>query len=342
VAKPCVLVTGGAGYVGSHVALALLDDGYPTIVLDNLATGFRIAVDDRAAFVEGGVEDGPLVAAIIAEHGVRAILHFAGSISAPESVENPLKYYHNNTRATCALLETAVALGVPHFVFSSSAAVYGAPDILMVDESVDPRPISPYGRSKLMGELMLADVAAAHSMNYCALRYFNVAGADPDGRSGQRTTASTNLLKVALEVATGRRSHVPVYGLDYATPDGAGVRDYIHVSDLACAHLHALEALLADERKSLVLNCGYGRGHSVLEVLAAVERACGARIPRLSAHRRAGDPAVMVADNRAMLAMGWRPRRADLDGMVTDALKWEVQMANALDAGKHQAFAVGR
>ncbi|MFS0737626.1 UDP-glucose 4-epimerase GalE [Sphingomonas sp. 1P06PA] len=328
-ARPPVLVTGGAGYIGSHAVLALLDAGWDVTVLDNLVTGFRWAVDPRAAFVEGAVEDIDRVTALIAERGIGAIIHFAGSVVVPESVSDPLKYYRNNTAASRSLIEAAVAGGVRHFIFSSTAATYGIPDAVPVAEEAPKRPINPYGMSKLMTETMLADVAAAHPINYCALRYFNVAGADPQGRSGQSTAGATHLIKIAAEAATGKRGHVSVFGTDYATADGTGVRDYIHVSDLADAHVHALEALIASPRESLTLNCGYGRGYSVLEVLDAVDRATNAMIVRRMEPRRAGDPDALVADNRAILArLPWRPRHADLDRIVADALAWERALSD--------------
>jgi UDP-glucose 4-epimerase len=326
--KPTVLVTGGAGYIGSHAVLALLDAGYPVVVIDNLTTGFRWAVDPRAAFVEGAVDDEPLVRATLQQHGAAAIMHFAGSIVVPESVENPLKYYKNNTAASRSLIESAVACGVRHFIFSSTAATYGIPERTPVTERTPTLPINPYGRSKLMTEQMLADVAFAHPLNYCALRYFNVAGADPQGRTGQSTAGATHLIKVAVEAALGKRGHVAVYGTDYPTRDGTGIRDYIHVSDLAAAHLHALEALMADPKRSYTLNCGYGRGFSVLEVLDGVDRVTNMKIERRMEARRAGDPPELIADNSAILAaLPWRPERDDLDTIIADALAWERKLA---------------
>jgi len=323
-----VLVTGGAGYIGSHAVLALLDAGYRVVVVDNLVTGFSWAVDPRAMLVEANIEDDHAVRAAIRDHGVRAILHFAGSVVVPESVSNPLKYYRNNTVATRALLESAVACGVPHFIFSSTAATYGTPAKIPVVETDPTVPINPYGMSKLMTEAMLRDVAAAHPINYCALRYFNVAGADPQGRSGQSTAGATHLIKVAVEAATGKRASVGVFGTDFDTPDGTGVRDYIHVSDLAAAHVAALDLLTADPAKSHTLNCGYGRGFSVLEVLDAVDRVTNVKIERKIEGRRAGDPAALVADNSAILkALSWRPQRDDLDLIVRDALAWERVLA---------------
>jgi UDP-glucose 4-epimerase len=327
-AKPPVLVTGGAGYIGSHAVLALVDAGWPVVVLDNLTTGFEWAVAKEATFVKGDIADQPLLARIIAEHGIQAIIHFAGSIVVPESVENPLQYYENNTVKSRALIESAVKGGVRHFIFSSTAATYGIPERVPVTEDARTQPINPYGWSKLMTERMLADTAVAHPLNFCALRYFNVAGADPKGRSGQSTAGATHLIKVAVEAATGKRSHVSVYGTDYATPDGTGVRDYIHVSDLAAAHVHALEKLIEDPASSHIMNCGYGRGFSVLEVLDAVDRVTNMKIERRMETRRLGDPDSLVADNGRILAtLPWRPARDDLDTIVADALAWERRLA---------------
>jgi UDP-glucose 4-epimerase len=328
-----VLVTGGAGYIGSHAVLALQDAGWPVAVIDNLTTGFRFAVPEGVPLYEGDIEDADLLARIFAEQGTRAVMHFAGSIVVPESVENPLKYYHNNTARSRALIAAAVNAGVPHFIFSSTAATYGIPEVSPVGEDTPQRPINPYGWSKLMTERMLADTAAAHPLNYCALRYFNVAGADPQGRSGQSTAGATHLIKVAVEAALGKRGSVAVFGTDYATPDGTGVRDYIHVSDLAAAHVLALEALIAEPGRSLTMNCGYGRGFSVLEVLDAVDRVTGGALTRKQEPRRAGDPGCLVSDNARILAtLPWRPQHADLDTIVRHALAWE-QKLTAIRAG---------
>jgi UDP-glucose 4-epimerase len=323
-----VLVTGGAGYIGSHAVLALRDAGWPVAVIDNLVTGFRFAVPEGVPFYQGDIEDAVLLARIFAEQGTRAVMHFAGSVVVPESVEDPLKYYHNNTSKSRALIEVAVTAGVPHFIFSSTAATYGVPEVSPVAEDTPQRPINPYGWSKLMTERMLADTAAAHPLNYCALRYFNVAGADPQGRSGQSTAGATHLIKVAVEAALGKRDSVTVYGTDYATPDGTGVRDYIHVSDLAAAHVLALEALIAEPARSLTMNCGYGRGFSVLEVLDAVDRVTNRKIERVLAERRAGDPDSLVSDpSRLKATLPWEPRHDQLDEIVTHALAWERKLS---------------
>jgi len=332
--KPCVMVTGGAGYIGSHAVLALRDAGWPVVVIDNLTTGFRFAIPDGVPLFEGDIEDSELVARIIADHDVRAIMHFAGSIVVPESVENPLKYYHNNTVKSRALIEAAVNAGVPHFIFSSTAATYGMPDVSPVTEDTPRVPINPYGWSKLMTEQMLGDIAAAHPTNFCALRYFNVAGADPQARSGQSTAGATHLIKVALEAAIGKRDHVSVFGTDYDTPDGTGVRDYIHVSDLAAAHVLALEHLMANPEQSLTMNCGYGRGFSVLEVLDAVDRVTNRKLDRRLEGRRAGDPGSLISDPaRIRVTLPWQPQHADLDTIIGHALAWERKLAEIRENG---------
>ena len=325
--KVPVLVTGGAGYIGSHAVLALKDAGWPVAVIDNLVTGFRWAVPDDVPFYQGDIEDGALLARIFAEQGTRAVMHFAGSVVVPESVADPLKYYHNNTAKTRALIAAAVAAGLPHFIFSSTAATYGIPEVSPVTEDTPQRPINPYGMSKLMTEYMLRDTAAAHPINFCALRYFNVAGADPQGRTGQSTAGATHLIKVAVEAALGKRAKVDVFGTDFDTPDGTGVRDYIHVSDLAAAHVMALQALIADPARSLTMNCGYGRGYSVLEVLDAVDRVTNQTITRELGPRRAGDPDSLISDNQRIRAtLPWVPQYADLDLIVAHALQWERKL----------------
>jgi UDP-glucose 4-epimerase len=326
--RPAVLVTGGAGYIGSHAVLALLDSGWRVVVIDNLVTGFEWAVPKQAVFARGDIADQVLVARLIEEHGIGAIIHFAGSIVVPESVQDPLKYYENNTVKSRSLIESAVKGGVRHFIFSSTAATYGIPEQVPITEHTRTQPINPYGWSKLMTERMLADVAAAHPLNFCALRYFNVAGADPQGRSGQSTAGATHLIKVAVEAAIGKRSHVSVYGTDYDTPDGTGIRDYIHVSDLAAAHVDAVEKLIEEPEASHIMNCGYSRGFSVLEVLDSVDRVTNMKIERRMEARRLGDPDALVADNSKILAtLPWRPNRNDLDTIVADALAWERKLA---------------
>jgi UDP-glucose 4-epimerase len=324
-----VLVTGGAGYIGSHAVLALTDAGWPVAVIDNLVTGFRWAVPDGVPFYEGDIEDAALLARIFAEQRIGAVMHFAGSVVVPESVSDPLKYYHNNTAKTRSLIAAAVAAGVPHFIFSSTAATYGIPEVSPVTEDAPQVPINPYGMSKLMSEFMLRDTAAAHPLNFCALRYFNVAGADPLGRTGQSTAGATHLIKVAVEAALGKRGEVGVFGTDFATPDGTGVRDYIHVSDLAAAHVLALEALIAEPGRSLTMNCGYGRGYSVLEVLDAVDRVTNRTITRVLGPRRAGDPDSLISDNaRIKATLPWEPKFADLDTIVAHALAWERKLSD--------------
>jgi UDP-glucose 4-epimerase len=318
-----VLVTGGAGYIGSHVALALIEAGHAVVVLDDLSTGTRDLVPAAADFVEGNAGDGALVRGLIADKDIGAAMHFAGSIIVPESVHDPLKYYRNNTCASRNLIEACVDAGVGRFVFSSTAAVYGQPDALPITEDSPTAPINPYGTSKLMTELMLADVARAHDFAYVALRYFNVAGADSAGRSGQSMPEATHLIKIACEVAVGARDHIDIFGDDYDTPDGTCVRDYIHVSDLATAHLKALDHLVAGG-ESQTLNCGYGRGHSVREVLASVERAAGATLDKRAAPRRAGDPPALVSNaDRLRARFDWTPEHDDLDVITATALAWE-------------------
>ena len=325
--RQAVLVTGGAGYIGSHAVLALRDAGFRVAVIDNLVTGFRWAVPEDVVFYEGDIADEELLDSIVAEQGTVAIMHFAGSVVVPESVENPLKYYGNNTARSRTLIESAVRNKVKHFIFSSTAAVYGIPETSPVSEDAPKAPINPYGMSKLMTETMLKDVSAAHPINHCCLRYFNVAGADPQGRSGQSTVGATHLIKIGVEAALGKRDGVHVFGTDYDTPDGTGVRDYIHVSDLAAAHVIALEKLIEDPAASLTMNCGYSRGFSVLEVLDAVERAAGVKLNRVMGPRRAGDPDALVSDNARILdTFRWQPRYADLDTIVGHALAWERQL----------------
>ena len=328
--KVPVLVTGGAGYIGSHAMLALKDAGWAVAVIDDLSNGTREVISADVPFFEGNIADRPLVDRILAEQQIGAILHFAGSIVVPESVEQPLKYYANNTLASHALITAAVTAGVKHIVFSSTAAVYGSPDRVPIEEDDPKQPINPYGASKLMTERMLADASAACPFNYAALRYFNVAGADPDGRAGQIGKGSTHLIKVAVEAVVGKRDHVDVFGVDYPTPDGTCIRDYIHVTDLAAAHVAALERLIERPEDNLVLNCGYGQGLSVLEVLDAVDRVNGAPVPRVTGPRRAGDPPQLVASNRALTeTLDWRAAYADIDTIVGHALAWERTLPSA-------------
>lgn len=322
-----ILVTGGAGYIGSHAVLALQDSGHRPVVIDNLLTGFRWAVPDGVEFYEGDIADSQLVAQIIEKERIDAVMHFAGSVVVPESVENPLKYYHNNTANTRSLIQSLVDNNVRHMIFSSTAATYGIPESSPVREDMPTVPINPYGTSKLMTEMMLRDVATAHDFNYCALRYFNVAGADPDCRNGQSTVGATHLIKIAVEAALGKRESVSVFGTDYATADGTGVRDYIHVADLAAAHVIALEALVADPASSYTLNCGYGHGYSVIQVLDAVDRVTNNKLVRNMESRRAGDPDSLISDNRAIIErFGWQPKYDDLDLIVKHALAWERKL----------------
>jgi UDP-glucose 4-epimerase len=318
-----ILVTGGAGYIGSHMVLALLDAGEKVVVVDNLSTGFRRAVPPPAVLVEGNVGDQDLVGRVIREHGVRAIIHFAGSIVVPDSVADPLGYYLNNTSNSRTLIDTAVKTGVNAFIFSSTAAVYGNPTEIPVKEDTPLKPVSPYGTSKLMTELMLADTAFAHDFRYVALRYFNVAGADPAGRTGQSTPRATHLIKVACETALGKRPSMDVFGTDYPTADGTCVRDYIHVTDLVAAHMVALKHLLGGGASD-VFNCGYSSGYSVIQVIEAVKRASGGPFPVNLGPRRPGDAEAIVADSSKIRSrLGWQPKLDDLDLIVTHALAWE-------------------
>jgi UDP-glucose 4-epimerase len=326
--KVPVLVTGGAGYIGSHAVLALKDAGWSVAVLDNLSNGTRDILPEGVSFFEGDIADRSVTSQIFRKQQIGAIMHFAGSIVVPESVEQPLKYYANNTVASHALVSAAVEAGVKHILFSSTAAVYGAPETVPISEDDRKQPINPYGASKLMTEWMLRDASAAHPFNYGALRYFNVAGADPSGRTGQIGKGSTHLIKIAAEVAVGKRAQVAVYGTDYATPDGTCIRDYIHVSDLAAAHVAALAWLTEHPGDNLVMNCGYGKGLSVLEVLDSVDRHTNRPVKRVMEGRRAGDPPELVAANERLLeTLSWRPEYADIDRIVGDAIAWERKLA---------------
>ena len=321
-----ILVSGGAGYIGSHMVLNLVGAGEEVVVLDNLSTGFRWAIAPQAKFIQGDIGDQELVSDIMMSHDIEAVIHFAGSIVVPDSITNPLGYYHNNTVNTRALLEQAVKHNVSHFIFSSTAAVYGTPQANPIYEDAALSPISPYGTSKMMSEIMLADSAKAHDITYVALRYFNVAGADPKGRSGQSTPQATHLIKVANQAALGERSHLEVYGTDYPTPDGTCVRDYIHVTDLATAHNKALAYLRAGGQSN-VFNCGYGRGSSVFDVIETVKRISQTDFEVKLAPRRAGDPAALVAGaDRIRDILHWAPEHDDLDHIVKTALNWERRL----------------
>jgi UDP-glucose 4-epimerase len=318
-----VLVTGGAGYIGSHMMLELRDAGERVVVLDDLSTGVRNALPPDVTLVTGDVGDAQLVRHLVREHGIDAIAHFAAKIVVPESVADPLTYYLNNTAKSRSLIEAAVKSGIRHFIFSSTAAVYGEPTVSSVSEDLPPAPINPYGRSKLMTEWMLADAGHAHGLTFAILRYFNVAGADPAGRAGQSTPNATHLIKVAAQAALGLRPFLQVYGTDYPTCDGSCIRDYIQVSDLARAHVAAL-GHLRDGGESLLLNCGYGRGFSVLEVIEVVKKVSGNDFEVRYAPRRAGDPAALVARvDRIHERLTWEPRYDDLAAIVEQALRWE-------------------
>ncbi len=318
-----VLVTGGAGYIGSHMVLALIDAGQDVVVLDNLTTGFAWAIAPQAKLVQGDIADEALVERIIKANNIDAVVHFAGSLVVPDSMTDPLGYYLNNTVKSRALVAAVVKAGVKNFIFSSTAAVYGNPETQPVFEVTKPAPISPYGTSKWMTEMMLQDSHLAYGLNYVALRYFNVAGADPRGRSGQSTPRATHLIKVACQTVLGQRASMDVFGTDYDTPDGTCLRDYIHVSDLISAHMDAL-AHLRRGGASGVFNCGYGKGYSVLEVIGAVEKAFGGPVNKRLVPRRAGDPAAIVAGaTRVREILGWAPKYNDLDLIVASALAWE-------------------
>jgi UDP-glucose 4-epimerase len=329
-----ILVTGGAGYIGSHMVHELVDAGERVVVLDNLSTGFRFLIPGSVAFVTGTTGDRELVAKTIAQYGITAIIHFAASIVVPDSVSDPLGYYRNNTMNTCTLLQAAIEAGVRQVIFSSTAAVYGNATETPVPEDAPTASISPYGTSKLMSEIMLHDAGKAHGLRFIVLRYFNVAGGDPKGRTGQSTPAATHLIKVACETALGKRAKMDIFGTDYPTPDGTCIRDYIHVSDLARAHSAAL-AYLRQGGESATFNCGYGRGASVLEVIEAVRRACRHDFPVEISDRRPGDPAALVANvDRIRRTLDWRPQFQDLDTIVAHALAWERKLP-----GKREAVA---
>ena len=317
-----VLLTGGAGYIGSHVALDLLQEGYEVIILDNLSKGFAAAVTG-CELVEGDTGNKNLLTLLLGKRKVAAVMHFAGSTIVPESVEKPLRYYENNTVKSRNLVEICVETGVKHFVFSSTAAVYGIPESGQVTLQTPTEPVNPYGMSKLMTEIMLRDVSRVMPLKHAILRYFNVAGADPEGRIGQSTPDSTLLIKVACEAALGKRAELSIYGTDYPTPDGTGIRDYIHVSDLAAAHVLALRRLETGG-DSMTLNCGYGHGFSVREVVRAVEQVHGSPMSVAETGRRPGDPPMLVADgSSAKEILGWQPRYDDLEFIVRTSYDWE-------------------
>jgi UDP-glucose 4-epimerase len=321
-----VLVTGGAGYIGSHMVRVLVDAGESVVVVDNLSTGFSALLPEGVPLFIGDAGDENLVEGVIAQHGVESIIHFAGSVVVPESMRDPLGYYRNNTMTTQSLLNAAVKSGVSRFIFSSTAAVYGDPEEVPVPETAPTRPLSPYGMSKLMTEIMLHDVASAHGMSYVVLRYFNVAGADPLGRIGLSTIGATHLLKVAVEAATGQRAKVDVFGSDYPTPDGSCIRDFIHVTDLAEAHRAALSYLRAGG-DSVTLNCGYGRGYSVLETIDAVRRVSMRNFAVSIAPRRPGDIMTMVANTgRIRALLDWTPKYDNLETIAAHALAWEQKL----------------
>lgn len=318
-----ILVTGGAGYIGSHMVLALSDRGEKVVVIDNLSTGFPWALPPNVALRGGDVGDAGFVQAVIEEFNVTEIAHFAAKIVVPESVANPMLYYGNNTAKSRILIETAIRCGVKRFIFSSTAAVYGDVSGDPVGEDLAPDPVSPYGRSKLMTEWMLEDAARAHDFRFIALRYFNVAGADPQGRSGQSTPNATHLIKVAVQTALGQRPAMDIFGTDYATRDGSCIRDYIHVTDLASAHVDAL-AYLRRGGDSMIMNCGYGRGFSVLEVVDVVRKVTGVDFRANLVPRRPGDPASIIAKSEKIRAvLGWKPEHDDLEAIVRQAHAWE-------------------
>lgn len=334
--SPRVLVTGGAGYIGSHAVLALGDAGYRVTVLDDLSTGFRSAIPDGVDFVEADVGDEAVLADILRPGSFDVVMHFAAALIVPESVADPLKYYGNNSCKTGTLLAAVLKAGIDKFIFSSTAAVYGIPQALPASESVPPNPINPYGSSKLIIEWMLKDVATAHGLRYTALRYFNVAGADPLGRAGQSTAEATHLIKVVVEHIAGRREAIEIFGTDFDTPDGTGIRDYIHVSDLADLHVLALQRLIAGG-DSIVANCGYGHGFSVRQVIEMAELVGGKRLNVRCLPRRVGDPAALVADaSLAKRELQWRPRFDDLETIIRHALAWETRSGSqqASDAAR--------
>lgn len=326
-----ILVTGGAGYIGSHAVLALLAAGWRPVVLDDLSNGVRAAVPPGVPLIVADAGDRKALRTAFAEHGIDAVMHFAGSVRVEESVADPLKYYRNNSGVSRSLIEACVEAGIGRFVFSSTAATYGIPATAKVTEDAPGQPINPYGWSKLMTEQVLKDTVAAHpSLKVAILRYFNVAGADPEGRCGQRGENATHLIKVACEVAAGKRAGMQIFGTDYDTPDGTCVRDFIHVADLADAHAAVLDWLGDSDALLSIMNCGYGRGFSVREVLKTVEQLCGRPLNAVEADRRPGDPPMLISDpSRLMTRVGWRPRHDSLETIVKTALDWEHSLSEA-------------
>lgn len=323
-----VLVTGGAGYIGSHTVLELIEAGENVVIIDDLSTGNKQAVPDNVKLIIGDIGDQTLVESIMRDEKIESIMHFAGSIIVPESVTDPLKYYFNNTAKSRTLIAAAVQCSIPYFIFSSTAAVYGMPRSVPVQEDAELQPLSPYGTSKLMTELMLADVSKAHNFHYGVLRYFNVAGADPQGRTGQSTPNATHLIKVACQTALGQHPYMEIFGTDYDTPDGTCVRDFIQVTDLARAHVQALHHLRSGE-KSFIANCGDGHGHSVRQVVDAIKRISNVDFPVKISDRRPGDPAMVIASaEKIQQLLKWHPQYADLDSIVSQAYAWEKHLAN--------------
>ncbi|WP_040674408.1 UDP-glucose 4-epimerase GalE [Nitrobacter sp. Nb-311A] len=329
-----VLVTGGAGYIGSHTVLALVESGETVVVIDDLSTGFPYLLPDGVSLFKGNIGDENFVESVINSCGVECIFHFAASVVVSDSMRDPLAYYSNNTAVTCNLLRVAVKCGVTRLIFSSTAAVYGNPDHVPVAENATMRPLSPYGSSKMMAEQLLHDVAVAHDLNYVVLRYFNVAGADPSARTGLATAGATHLFKIAVEAATEQRDRVDVFGIDYSTPDGSCIRDFIHVSDLAQAHLAAL-SYLRKGGQSTVLNCGYGRGYSVLEIIETVQRISRCKFAVKVANRRLGDIMTLIADtSRIRTVLDWTPRYDNIDIITEHALAWEIKSLNRFKSGR--------
>lgn len=318
-----VLITGGAGYIGSHVVYEFLDNGHDVVVVDNLSTGLKSLLPNDVPFYEGDVQNSDMMDRIFSSHHIDAALHFAGSIIVPESIENPLKYYQNNTTASLGLLQSCVKHKVKNFIFSSTAAIYGNNSLQLMKEEYAPDPGSPYATSKLMTEMMIRDTASAHGLNYAILRYFNVAGADPEGRTGYAKKNATHLIKVACEAAVGIRPYIDIFGTDYDTPDGTCLRDFIHVSDLANAHLKIYKHMTL-QRVNKIYNCGYGKSFSVLDVIEVVERIAGVSIKRENKNRRAGDPVALIADSSLLKTeTGWEPSYDSLDIIIKTALEWE-------------------